>query len=85
MEDWVQLALGQGGALVVMILVSWKGFKFLTDMIEKQEKRSDLKSKKFDELHESTLSHIGAHTEAVKNLSNEIKRHVTICEMRKIG
>ena len=89
MEPWIQLILGQGGALVVLIFVSVKGFKFLTAMIEKQEEKSekqeqksDAKNKRFDELHESTLHHIAAHTESVKNLTSKIDGQLDFCKIK---
>ncbi len=92
MEDWIQLALGQGGALIVMIWGGRIGFKFLTKMIDNQEERakdqeakSDLKNKRFDKLHESTLAHISSNTRAVENLSDKIEDQVKLCEMKKVS
>ena len=82
MDQWIQLALGQGGALVIMIWGARIGFKFLTGMIDKQEKRSALKSERFNDLHESTLEHISAHTEAVKELTKEIQSK-NFCRIKK--
>ncbi len=74
MPEWINPILGPGGALVVLIIVSRGGFKFLTAIIEKQEIRNEEQSRRFETLHTSTLEHIHEHTTAITKLGEVITK-----------
>ncbi len=80
MPEWIQLMLGPGGALVVLSVISVRGFKFFSAMIVRQDKKHDAQEVRFNELLTSTLKHIHAQTEAVRILSEKIE----VCENRPL-
>ena len=73
MPEWIQPLLGQGGALIILAIVSRGGFKFFTTMIAKQDVKYDRQAQRFDELHTSTLEHIHEQTEALRRLHESIE------------
>ena len=72
MEQNIQLLLGPFGALVLLLIIGKYGFTFLTKLIEKQDLVSEKRANMFDSLHNSTLKHIHAQTEAVRSLSESV-------------
>jgi hypothetical protein len=79
--DWIQLALGQGGSLIILLVISKAGFKYFANQLDIREIERHKREEKFTELHISTLDHIHALTEEVKGLSDNIKS----CPHRKAG
>lgn len=72
MPEWIEPLLGPLGTLVLLILISHRGFSYFTAMLEKQEIKYDKQAERFDELHTSTLTHIHAQTEVIRKLSEQI-------------
>ena len=73
--------MGPGGALVILLFLGRMGFKFLTDLISKQDVRYESLCREFKTLNTHTLEHIAAQTTATA-LQTEALRRLT--EVRKV-
>ena len=81
MPEWMQLALGQFGALVIMIIGAKIGFTFLKDLLDEQKllntEQRELNAKqsdRYDELHTSTIEAIHANTMVLTKQAESLVR-----------
>ena len=70
----MQLALGQGGSIIILLYIGKTSATYLTGMIDKQEVKDEKRSKRYDELHVYTLEHINASTNEIKALRLDISK-----------
>jgi hypothetical protein len=78
MPEWIQLVLGPGGALVILAVVSIRGFKYFSAMIIRLDAKHEKQEARLNQLHESTINAIHAHTEEIKRLGDKIDNRLLI-------
>ena len=80
MPEWLPALMGQGGALVAVVILGRMGFKFLITLLEKKDVQYQEQNARLDILHTKILEHLhegntatGLQTEAMKNLTDRIQ------------
>jgi len=64
MPEWLPALMGQGGALVAVVILGRMGFKFLIEMLEKKDVQYQEQNVRLDALHVKILEHLHADTTA---------------------